>query len=223
MINVRMPGEQEAAGLSGGHPTAGARRPLHLLRRAGLTHRVSHPTRGVCADPFGRGRSQARLQPARWPLGRGARRRSRWPSSCSGRLAARPAEARRARSVASARRSLIASPQAPDDPDRDEAAGVADDLRKGRRIGGDDRGAGGHRLEGREAEALVARRHRHDVGELEQPADVGVRDAAEASNVLPKRRAGGDLGRDGALARPGPAGEHQHRVGMPGEHRFEGR
>ena len=159
--------EQEAAGLSGRHPTAGARRPLHLLRGAGLTHRVAHPTRGVCADPFGP-RPVSGGSAAGRPPGRAARTRSRSPRSCTPAARARPAEARRARSAGSARRSPIASPQALGRPDRDQAAGVADDLRQRRRVGGDDRGAGRHRLEGREAEALVARRHGHDVGQLEQ-------------------------------------------------------
>ena len=207
--------EQEAAGLSGRHPAAGAGRPLHLLGGAGLTHRVAHPTRGVARRPIRAGGASgrpadrlsvaARAKAARVGL-RGVTRAAR----------GRPAAARRTRSSrvgqevadrlgpgARRPRPGRGSPASPTTSGSDvaSAATTAAPAAIASRAG--------------QAEALVAGRHRHDVGQLEQARDVGVRDAPEPSHLLAaaagSRRSASATA---ALARPRSAGEHEHGVGV---------
>ena len=129
---------------------------------------------------------------------------------------ARPRAIRRSRSAASVSKVSIAVGDLPGDAGVDEERRVAGDLGDRPRAGGDDRGAGRHRLQHRQPEPLVERREdearrprverrqvreRHVVREHDVVAEPVLLDRAEDAAVEPRPRPGQDeLGRGASRA-----------------------
>ena len=145
-------------------------------------HRVSRPLRRSLAD----------VVPA-WPAPRGTARRSarrsaatssaRRPAGGRRRRRGRAARGRRGRG-GSPRRATSASPAAALQHGLAVAAG---DLGQGAAVGGDEAGAGGHRLDRRQAEALVEAGHDGQLGLGVQLDDALVGDAARRSRCAARR------------------------------------
>ena len=133
----------------------------------------------------------------------------------------RPRSRRSSTRAASSSRRPIASARASVSPGGDRERGVADHL--GQRPGGrgHHRRPGGHRLEGRQAEALVDRRVGVDRGAAEQGRPLAFVDPPEPADAVAVR-AGRDGVGEGIGAPAVGARDHESEIGTGGGDAVEG-
>src|SRR3954469_18844722 len=96
-----------------------------------------------------------------------------------------------------------------------EDGSVADDLGQRARTAGDERGTGGHVLDGRQREALVQGGDRGDLGAREQLAQLLVGDAGDEAHPVAEGQLGHEL--VGGAAGRGPADDDHVDVAFGGE------